>query len=234
LGYLPYSSENGYIEHKSLISKAEPMPLFFKKALLDGSVLAAWKTDESEEELYVLAGSRFETDKLIQASNTRLRTQRLAIRVLLKLLTGSIDLQYFSEGKPFLSNPNVYLSISHSHDMVALIINPVHETGIDLEAIDPKILRVKNKFMSSFELSAIDPEKQIDHLYVYWCAKEALYKLYGKKGIRFIEDLPITPFTYSLQGGRIKGSIRLKDMNREISLCYEKVKDHMLVYVTNS
>ncbi len=212
------------------------MPLFFKKALLDGSVLAAWKTDESEEELYVLAGSRFETDKLIQSSNTRLRTQRLAIRVLLRLLTGSIDLQYFSEGKPFLSDPNIYLSISHSHHMVALIINHVHETGIDLEAIDPKILRVKNKFMSSSELSAIDPdpEKQIDHLYVYWCAKEALYKLYGKKGLRFIEDLPITPFTYSIQGGMIKGMIRSKDMNREISLCYEKVKDHMLVYVTNS
>jgi len=72
--------------------------------------------------------------------------------------------------------------------------------------------------------------RQVEHLYVYWCAKETLYKIYGKRALHFKEDLLIEPFEYKGKGV-ISGCISVGKMKETYSLHYEKICDYMLVYV---
>ena len=73
-------------------------------------------------------------------------------------------------------------------------------------------------------------------LTLYWCAKESLYKLYGKKNLRFKENLFVEPFEY-LGKGKIKAEIILDSMKSKYILRYEKIssgdKNYMFTYVVN-
>ncbi len=84
--------------------------------------------------------------------------------------------------------------------------------------------------MSDHELENIKPENHIEQLFVYWCAKEALYKYYGKKELIFKEQLLIDPFPY-FGKGEIRGHIITESFVKTLQLNYEKFNDHMLVYV---
>jgi 4'-phosphopantetheinyl transferase len=209
------------------------MPLFVKKDVAPHSVLGIWKINEDEETLYALAGTRFETDDLIRESSARLRIQRLCARLLLKELTGMMDLGYTSSGKPYLLLSGQSISISHSAELVAIIASDAPATGIDIEPIRPRIIPLAGKFLSVDELTNLDENVQTDQLHVYWGAKEALYKLQGEKGLIFSEQILIQPFSLSLPQGKLSGLVQTKEINRSFDLIYEKMSGHMLVYVTN-
>jgi 4'-phosphopantetheinyl transferase len=209
------------------------MPLLLKRSVSDSIGLGVWHTSETEEELYSIAGSRFEEDTRIQESSSRIRLQRLAVRALLKELNGQTKLDYLSTGKPVLSGSAVDVSISHTDELVAVMTSNRVRAGIDLEVIGPKVLRIQDKFISSLENAGMAIPIDSEHLLVYWCAKEALYKMNGQNALNFKEDMYIYPFQYSPSGGRIKATL-VKDMNTQFELCYEKVKNHILVYVLNS
>jgi 4'-phosphopantetheinyl transferase len=211
------------------------MPIHFNKQPLPHLRIATWLLTETEEELYTLAGSRFEDDPLIQQSGSRMRLQRLAVRILLLRLGGNARLRYDSAGKPFLEGTDAHISVSHCNEIAAVSINDLTETGIDIEIIKPRIIGIAEKFMSAEELKSVGPgEQATDILHIYWCAKEALYKLYGRKEVIFKENLVINPFSYERDSGTLSGIIRINDMNTPYILCYEKMKEHMLVYVLNS
>ncbi|HEV7232175.1 MAG TPA: 4'-phosphopantetheinyl transferase superfamily protein, partial [Bacteroidia bacterium] len=106
--------------------------------------------------------------------------------------------------------------------------------GVDIELIKPRIIPIASKFMSDEEMKNIDPALKTEQLHVYWCAKEALYKLNGEKELIFRESLLVSPFLYNPAGGTLEARIVTKDMNRIFSLCYEKIENHMLVYVANT
>ena len=97
------------------------------------------------------------------------------------LLNKEIEIRYDENGKPHLSNDSKHISITHSHDKIAIIINDDEKTGIDIELIRDKVLKIKHKFLSESELENAedDPEK----LLIYWGAKESLYKIYGLKEV---------------------------------------------------
>jgi len=84
--------------------------------------------------------------------------------------------------------------------------------------------------MNPKELNSLRENNHIEQLYVYWGAKEALYKLYGKRALHFKENLLIEPFEYKGKGV-INGCISIGKMKETYSLHYEKISDYMLVYV---
>jgi len=61
-----------------------------------------------------------------------------------------------------------------------------------------------------------------------WCAKEALYKYYGKKEVIFDEHLllQLNPTNLSC----LKGEIAIGDFHQHLDLATEKIDDFMLVY----
>ena len=90
--------------------------------------------------------------------------------------------------------------------------------------------------MSDAELKSLQKKNQDEQLTVFWCAKESLYKLYGKKELAFKKNLIIEPFQYA-EKGNIKGWIKNSSVNKSFALQYEKLNsgndNYMLVYVIN-
>jgi phosphopantetheinyl transferase len=82
-----------------------------------------------------------------------------------------------------------HVSISHTRGLVAAIYHQKLSVGIDIERIQEKIVKIGSKFLSLEELELVgnDPEK----LTMAWAAKEAAYKIFGKKGISLKSNIRI-------------------------------------------
>ena len=147
-----------------------------------------------------------------------------------KLLGKEIEIKYDDKGKPYLAKDNRHISISHSHNKLAIIVNEQESTGIDIELIRDKVLKIKHKFLSDSELK--DADDNVEKLLIYWAAKETLYKIYGLKEVGFIEHLFVKPFTkHNL--GTIIGTIALPNVNETFHLNYQLIDDYVLAYAFN-
>lgn len=144
-----------------------------------------------------------------------------------QLLDNKYEVNYDDKGKPFLVGDSRHISISHSHDKLAIIINCNESTGIDIELIRDKVLKIKHKFLSESELQ--DANNDVEKLLIYWAAKETLYKIYGLKEVDFIANLFVNPFTKA-NLGLIVGKIKMPQFNQKFELHYQLLKDYVLVY----
>lgn len=211
------------------------MPVVFNKKIDDQSILSVWKIEESEEQL--LSGlqlKQHELDIISSLSNGKRALHWLATRVLLRTMLNTadyIDCKMDEHGKPYLVNSETYISLSHSYDYAAVIISKGKQVGVDIELIKMKIKSIKHKFLSDVELA----QKQIGDntcgLYVAWCAKEAIYKWHGKKGLEFKQHIHIKPFKLKDEGS-LQALVELPGGTKELSVNYFKTKDgYMLGYV---
>ncbi|MBT7825155.1 MAG: 4'-phosphopantetheinyl transferase superfamily protein [Bacteroidetes bacterium] len=133
-------------------------------------------------------------------------------------------------GKPQLLNFDFEMSISHSADYAAVAISK-KKVGIDIEEIKPVIKKICSKFMSEKEISEVPiGEHEIEQLYVYWCTKESIFKLNGKKQLHFREHIHIDGFAYKGEG-YIKAHIKQNDFEQSFDVRYEKYDGYMLTYV---
>jgi 4'-phosphopantetheinyl transferase len=147
--------------------------------------------------------------------------------LLAHLTSDTTQLIYDDKGKPHLANDSRHLSISHSHDRLVIIINEKEETGIDIELLRDKVLKIKHKFLSISELS--DANDDVEKLLIYWAAKETLYKIYGLKEVDFIKHLAVDPFMKQTHG-KLNGFINLSNFNASFELNYQLVDNYALVY----
>jgi len=208
------------------------MPELFKKNIGLNSLLAVWQITETTNELLKLLNGP--VNFIVLDVNEQLKQQRICARILLNLLLEGPrnEIMYDRFNKPSLIHSASKISISHAHDYVAVIVNKINETGIDIELIKSKIERIAPRFMSEKELKGLQSNNRIEQLITYWCAKETLYKYYGKKELSFRENIFIEPFNQS-NSGNIVGHINTKHFNIELNLCYEKIADYLLVYVND-
>lgn len=144
----------------------------------------------------------------------------------------SIEIFYEESGKPYL-NTGLNISISHSHDWLAVLFSSDKEVGIDIEKVRPKVLNIKEKYLSVKELNELK-DASIEKHTLYWCAKEALYKACGISGLNFAEQLYIESFIYSRQGGEIKAVVSHSDSKKKHTLHYQVLNDYVLVYTDNA
>lgn len=108
-------------------------------------------------------------------------------RYLLKEALSTLDsevglesISYTDLGKPYIPG-NYYFNISHSSDLVALVVSDQEDVGIDVEAVSRNIRL--NDFSNYFTkkewdiiLNGIDP---VLSFYRKWTQKEAFLKAYG-------------------------------------------------------
>lgn len=147
-----------------------------------------------------------------------------------KLFGTAVNLSYNSEGKPQLHSEGCHISISHSHDKLVIICNTKYDTGVDVELIRDKVLKIKDKFLSAVELD--EAKDNVEKLIIYWAAKETLYKVYGLKEVEFAKHLFVHPFSVK-EKGTLTGEINLESFRKKFNLHYEKLEDYMLVYILN-
>lgn len=126
-----------------------------------------------------------------QSANPKRQRELTAVRALLFCaLNREIDILYDQYGKPYLADFSYHISISHTSRWVALILHTTKQVGIDIETIAERVAKVRTKFLSPAENQGILPHNYAT-LTTYWCAKEAVYKWYGKKGVDFASHLKI-------------------------------------------
>ncbi|QNL50652.1 4'-phosphopantetheinyl transferase superfamily protein [Olivibacter sp. SDN3] len=211
------------------------MPLVYLKEIDENTRFAIWKIEESAEDLLSkLQLSRSEKAFLKRLNKGKRTLNWLGTRVLLRKMLdtpGYVDCPSDENGKPYLVNFPHKISLSHSFDYAAVMLSTKHEVGIDMELVKPKIELIAKKFMKPQELADLATDKRIEQLYACWCAKEAVYKLQGKKGVSFKDNIFIEPFQYSEAGGFLKARLNGPYQESAYTIYYERFEAYMLGYV---
>ena len=170
------------------------MPEFYREKINDKKQIVVWDITESEIEL--CKGLSLSKNALFKISQRRSIVHRkgyLAIRQILKNLNVDFTLfQYDQNGAPYLTDGR-YISISHTKDKAAVVI-ALKPVGIDLEHYQNKIKKIAPRFIHQNEISDIQKLNDIKYLTQIWTAKEALYKIFHKKGIHFKNQLQVDKF----------------------------------------
>lgn len=213
------------------------MPVVFNKKIDDQTSLSLWKIEETEEELIKgLQLKQHEIEVIDSLSKGKRALHWLSTRLLLRKMLDTpdyIDCHIDEHGKPYLVNSDTSISLSHSFDYAAVIISRNKTVGIDIELIKHKIKLIKHKFLSDLELAQKQIGDNTEGLYVCWCAKEAVYKWYGKKGLEFKQHMHIKPFKLKKEGSLVV-TVNLPEGTRDLMVNYFKTPDgYMLGYVVD-
>uniref|UniRef100_F4C9W9 4'-phosphopantetheinyl transferase n=1 Tax=Sphingobacterium sp. (strain 21) TaxID=743722 RepID=F4C9W9_SPHS2 len=212
------------------------MGLVYLKEVNPHTRFAIWKIEETAEELLAKLQLNRSEKAFLERLNKGKRTLNwLGTRVLLRTMLdtpGYIDCPSDENGKPYLVNFPHKISLSHSFDYAACMLSTRYEVGIDMELVKPKIEVIASKFMKPEELAQLQPEHHyVEQLLTCWTAKEAVYKLQGKKGVSFKDNIYIEPFTYQEQGGSIVAHLQGPHQHAIYTVYYERFREFMLGYV---
>lgn len=141
-----------------------------------------WRFTERESMIY--EGFRTENRRL----------QWIAYRLLLKELLADNQLQisYDAAGKPYLEEHSYHISVSHTQNFAAVAISKTGRVGIDIEVLGRDLSKIASKFCSDEELNGLGNPADTFKMTLLWCAKEALYKLYGLKQLDFRQHIKIS------------------------------------------
>jgi 4'-phosphopantetheinyl transferase len=204
------------------------MPLVKMKKVGTQSSWALWLIAETEPELSFDAMESC-PDEIISVQK---RLEWLSGRALLKALVGNCGLNYQGirkdeYGKPFLKEHSFQISLTHSFPYVAAQIHNSESVGIDLEQPKEKLLKIAHRVLSPSELA--DAGEDIVKHCVYWCSKEALYKIYGKRGLHFENQLNLEPFELQTEGV-LSGRINVNEVMMQVTLSYVVETDYVIVY----
>lgn len=153
--------------------------------------------------------------------------ETLGTRFLVQELLGGnpCNILYTEHRKPYLEGRSEKISVSHSHDRLAVIMNAREETGVDIELIRDKVLRIRYKFLNEQENKFAGGD--VEKLITLWAAKESMYKAYGRKQLDFSAHMSVQPFS----GNELRGSLARGDVRHEFALRRERIGDYILVYI---
>lgn len=209
------------------------MPVFRTIEVSENRHVCIWHVNEGFDELlHKLNPNEADLALVKSFKHNKKQLEWLAGRLTLKHLCTALGLAYNGikkdeHGKPTLRNHAHEISLSHSFPYVAAIIDKKLPVGIDLEQPREKIIRIAHKFLSDQELGYF--ENNITKLNMAWCAKEALYKIYGKRGLIFNEHLVLDPYVVAPEV-LITGSIIVNDNKESYKLRCEVGDKYILAY----
>ena len=164
------------------------MPFLKEFIINEKTKIKLWKVILGELSPKKLNNEEIKLFKL-KKSNV-LQEQFLAIRKMLALENSDYIITYDLDGKPSL-NSEFNISISHSHEIAALVLSNNRKIGLDVQLKESKILNIQNKFLNKFEKLNIEDDPSIDILTMLWTSKESIYKAVGLKGISFSKNIKI-------------------------------------------
>ena len=210
------------------------MALYLKKELDDDARIYVWEITETEEELMATtAVPDNELEELSYTKSEARRKEKLAERALLnEIFPEKLYLGHHDNGKPYLQNTAIEISISHTNRFVAILLSPDENLGIDIESLDRDFSAVEKKALSEDELEDLEDDRKKNlQLAIYWCAKEAIYKRMSLSGVDFAEQIEVERFN-PRDEGEIEATFYYKDGTElEFELSYEVFENHVMVWV---
>lgn len=192
---------------------------------INGFEIRAWEVTETEQEL--LNQTDLKSDELVRVKNMKNESARLSFLAIRNMhgKTGIGPIFYHENGKPYCTG--VYVSISHSGNWNTILHSKTEEQGIDIEKIQTRILKIKNRFL--------DDEEELlcgDNLVRYtlcWSAKEAVFKKFGRETVYFRENQKILEIDESKKEIEMKIKTDKNEIIVRLGYFYPD-KDYVLVY----
>ena len=181
-------------------------------------IILVWEITETLDELLLLDSN----ENTSNYTPEKRKKEHLISRLMVNKVCENETIIYTEFGAPKINNGK-HLSISHSNELVAVVISD-KKSGIDIEKISEKAFRIASKFISEKNLIKLNKEKAT----LIWCIKEAVYKWHQKGGVDFIKDI-IIPELSREENGKVTVYFRGKELN----LNCLKINNHYLVYVCN-
>jgi len=164
------------------------MPFLKEFIINDKTKIKLWKVMIGELNTKELNSD--EKNLLKLKKNDILREQFLATRKVLTLEDTDYKITYNNNGKPLL-NSKYNISISHSHEIAALVISDNSKIGLDVQLNENKIFNIQDKFLNPSEKLNIGENPSLKILTMIWTSKESIYKAVGLKGISFSDNIKI-------------------------------------------
>jgi len=202
------------------------MPLIKLEQITPEIQFGIWHISESVDELFEsIKLSEKDTLRFNNFSNEKRKRQWLSCRRIIEHVSPGSEIQYTSSGKPKINNG--YISMSHSKDYASVIINNRHETGIDIQKIESKVERIRDKFLHPEENERIS-QKDFQELTLIWAVKEAIYKSIDSDQLIFKEHIITRPITHE---SIIIADVSFNQQQRVYQLKYEIIDNYSLVYL---
>ncbi|MCG8329059.1 MAG: 4'-phosphopantetheinyl transferase superfamily protein [Chitinophagales bacterium] len=209
------------------------MSLRLQQQIAYKGILGLWTIEEDEPWFLDKMQLTTEEQKQLNGMRGRRRLEWLSARMLVHELSGREERAHLVKdefGKPYIKDSTHHISISHSGKLAAVVAAPC-VVGIDIQLLVPKLERLMHKYMNAEEINGLEEHHKLQQLHVYWGAKEALYKAYGRRALDFCTNIKVTPFQYDSKGGETQGVIIKDDYYVEFKVIYKMIETHMLVYV---
>jgi len=207
------------------------MPLF-KTIIQPEGLIGVWQISETSNELLSLFSQEVLNNNEFKIYTFEKRkVEWLVTRLLITQLIGAdFTISYIKTGKPIIKHSEYkHISISHSRHFVAIFIHKNLNVGLDIEDTTRNFNAVESRYLSKSELAFVNKNNILQCL--FWCAKEAIFKLVPQDGIEFKEQILIDTFnpdTDTVFSGRfIAESIHLN-----LQLHFQLFANHCLVWVT--
>ena len=114
---------------------------------------------------------------------------------------------------------------------MAVILNDNENVGIDIESLARDFSVVERKALSEEEIDDLDDDKRNEQLAIYWCAKEAIYKLVSAYPVDFAEQIEVERFRPRGEGELDATFIHKDGYEEDFELEYITFDNHVLVWV---
>jgi len=176
------------------------MPLLNDLVPNNSLLCKLWRIEDSEEIMDPSNELNYDDYQIFLSRRANhMKRQFLAARKLIALVDPDLRVTYKND-IPFLSD-NRNISISHSEEMVAILISKESGIGVDVEKINKKVDSIKSKFLNQKEISYLSGDGETRNLTRAWTAKEAIYKALRKPGIIFSENILLEEFDSEAKSG---------------------------------
>lgn len=192
---------------------------------IKGGEIRIWEVTETEQEL--INQINLTPDEFIRVKNMKNESARLSFLTIRNMhkKSGFGRIQYNENGKPFCSGG--FISISHSGHINTILHHTLGEQGIDIEKIQPRILKIKSRFLGEEE--ELICENNLVKYTLCWSAKEAVFKKFGKETVYFRENQKILEIDENNKQIIMKITAYKKQTIVHLGYFYPN-KDYVLVY----
>jgi phosphopantetheinyl transferase len=195
------------------------------------TVLGVWKIEEDLPTLLEMVDLGPEDIRRYEIyRSTSRKMEFLSVRALLAEILGKeARIVYNKNNKPFIKDGSHFISITHSNKLTAILMSTNERVGIDLEYMRVNINAFASKFLNRREKITRRWADRTYHLYIHWCAKEAMYKICDKEGINIVNDISIEPFDVQ-ESGEIRGRVKNERIDDQFTLFYSKYDNYTIVW----
>ncbi|MGQ8337691.1 4'-phosphopantetheinyl transferase family protein [Sunxiuqinia sp. A32] len=202
------------------------MPLLREIEINDG-LLLLWQISEDVDDLFRQVGKIADIHDFEKIKNLKRKKEWLAVRMLLKHIDCSIiGIAYNEKRQPTITHPDYnYISISHSGEIAGILVHKSFKVGLDIENLNRDFIRVENKYLSPQE-KELTTEIQNGHA-LFWCAKEAVFKVAGIAGIHFAKQISMERPTNKT----VSAKLFLENTIKKYQLHFFEIDNQLVTYL---